>query len=92
MEYNFEKTYGKRKLPWFIEVAIYAIVVLAAVLVLYTAAENGVDKQEQVACHRLDQQSQDHKGFWITESQKIMCDYHGIFIDAPLYQEVNPVK
>lgn len=46
----------------------------------------GIDKDIAYQCNKLSDQSRDYKeaGFWLTPSEKSMCDAIGITIDAPV--------
>jgi hypothetical protein len=47
----------------------------------------GMDKEEQVICYKLQSQALQYPDYWITLTQKEMCDYHGIFINAPVFEQ-----
>lgn len=46
----------------------------------------GMDKEEQVTCLKLQAQALEYPDYWITATHKEMCDYHGIFINAPVLE------
>ena len=62
---------------------LYAIIVV-----------NPIAEQEKITCNKLQKQAEDYKnfmysetntgGFYITESDKEMCDFYRIIINAPV--------
>ncbi len=59
---------------------LFAIVILA---VLYIA-DRAYSKQELVTCEQLKSYSQRYIGFYLTQSEKQMCDRYGVTIYAPV--------
>lgn len=44
----------------------------------------GIDRQAIVICEQLASQAKEFPLFWLTKSEKAMCDSIGIAIDAPV--------
>lgn len=53
---------------------------------LFFAVLTGLEKQSEVTCIKLQNQSEEfkHAGFYLTESESHICDELGIEIDAPV--------
>ena len=67
-------------------IILKVVVVVAFALLFFYVLNIGVEKQELVACNKLQTYSQtySHQVFFITEAEKAMCDGHGVYIDAPV--------
>lgn len=63
---------------------VKAVVVVAFAVAIIYALYIGLDKQELVACNQLKAYSQTYPQFYLTQSEKEMCDAHGVSIDAPV--------
>lgn len=63
--------------------AIGCIFALLLVAILYVA-NKGLRRQELVACQQLATYSQRYTDFYLTKSEKQMCDSYGITIYAPV--------
>lgn len=77
------------------ETAIMASVLIILFAVFLIGLDKALDAQEQIECYKLQANAEQYKnflyspiinegGFYITELEKQMCDYHGIVIDAPV--------
>lgn len=62
------------------------VVVLTFAYIAAHVINIGIEKQELVACNQLKAYSQTYSPhvFFITVSEKAMCDGHGVYIDAPV--------
>ena len=67
------------------EIFILKVVVVVAFAALFAYALNiGLQRQELVTCIKLKSYSQTYPLFYLTETEKAMCDAHGVYIDAPI--------
>lgn len=67
-------------------IAFYLVVLLALYTFFAIIVGQGIDKEINHQCLVLQSQSRDYKeaGFWLTPSEKSMCDAIGIIIDSPV--------
>ena len=66
----------------FESVLIGAMVLAVFFAIVYSFAL-GIDKTEEVACLKLQAQASSHlKDFYITKTEKDMCDFHHIAVEA----------
>lgn len=64
-------------------VVVYSLVLLTFFAFVY-ALGLGIDRQEVVTCNKLQLQASTYDAFYLTKSEKEMCDYHNIKISAPV--------
>jgi len=55
---------------------------LALVCLFFFAMLTALEKQSEVNCYKLQSQSREYQGFFLTESEKTTCDALGIKINA----------
>jgi len=67
-----------------IQNCVSIVLALVAIAILFFAMLTGLNKQSEVTCIKLQNQSQEYRGFYITESEDTMCDSIGIEVDAPV--------
>ena len=57
---------------------------LVFLVIAFYLTNLGVIKNEVNQCHKYNQQFKEYSHFWITKSDKAMCDYRGIEVTAPI--------
>jgi len=76
------------------ETMTMTIAVIAMLAIVIMGLDKALDAQEQIECYKLQANAERYEnflysqenegGFYITQNEKEMCDYHGIVIDAPV--------
>ena len=70
---------------------IYTVLVIAVLSLVGWAIIEGARRDVVVRCHTLQSQNEQFYLFYLTETEKMMCDDIGIIIDAPVgAPRVNP--
>ena len=64
---------------------IIIVLLLVAIMGWGSLMIKGVDKHEVVECLKWQEQAEIYPNFYLTEWQKMQCDYHEITIEAPVY-------
>ena len=76
------------------ETMTMTIAVIAMLAIVIIGMDKTLDNYEIVQCYKLQSYAEEYEnflyslensgGFYITQNEKEMCDYHGIVIDAPV--------
>lgn len=69
------------------ETMTMTIAVIAMLAIVIMGLDKALDNYEIVECYKLQSYAEKYKnygGFYITQGEKQMCDYHGIVVDAPV--------
>jgi 5'(3')-deoxyribonucleotidase len=77
------------------ETMTMTIAVIAMLAIVIIGLDKALDNYEIVQCYKLQNYAEEYKnflyspiinegGFYITQGEKQMCDYHGIVVNAPV--------